>query len=451
MERKIARLGALMIAAGLAGCGEEPHPETDPCQAGAEICAGWDRECLGSPEGFRCGNCLAVASGTCVDLTVSANLSHASLLPQRACGDAVAYQVLSLTSNRGILAEVPMAGCLETGDEVVLINAQGMRSKIANVGRYEELTVASVEGPEVIFETDKVDFYGESSSGDEGIGSALGEQRVLLQRVAHYSTLSISTGTTLTVDPWDGERGGMLFLKVDGLLLVDGVIELDGAGFEGGDWPRIPQYGFYTGFQGSSIDGIGVESSEPHAGAGGGGEAGAECYTGSTYEGSRLCGGPGGGGYSASGGAGEPGMHDGTCGSSDNGAQGGSAYGQDFPGRLYLGSGGGGGGSGPWPGMVGGHGGAGGGLLYLDVGALELAGTLSSKGADGTLGISSIPFKSRGAGGSGGSVLVISKRALAPDIAAHVDVRGGRSENDDWSSGAGGGTGSSGRVSLSAP
>ena len=163
------------------------------------------------------------------------NLSTAPLFPAsgRTCGDAVGYSVTGLTATSATVTPSPTPGCLAPGDEVLVLNAQGTATRVANIGNYELLTVADVTGAVVTFTTAKTRFYGAAAASDAGVGTGAGDQKVLLQRVPRYPSLVVPSGASLVVTPWNGLTGGVLAFRADALT-VDGVIGLPASGYRAG-------------------------------------------------------------------------------------------------------------------------------------------------------------------------------------------------------------------------
>ncbi len=118
------------------------------------------------------------------------------------------------------------------GDEALLIEPQGA-SAIASsaAGAWELLTVSSVGEGLVSFTTRIAGTYGASPS------APLGGERVLLQRVPHFTDVVVDTGATLTTSAWAGQLGGVLAIRASGTVTVRGAINADGLGYRGGVSP----------------------------------------------------------------------------------------------------------------------------------------------------------------------------------------------------------------------
>ena len=140
-------------------------------------------------------------------------------------GPAPSYAVAQLgaASARVNSASVALSG----GDEVVLWDAQGGVSGSGNAGAYEFLTVASASGDTVAFSTPVRGYYG--AAADQNVAL----QHVVLQRVPHFSSLTVAPGGVLTTAPWSGSAGGLLLVRVAGLAKIQGDVDMDGKGFRG--------------------------------------------------------------------------------------------------------------------------------------------------------------------------------------------------------------------------
>jgi|GEM_PF-2854617 len=169
----------------------------------------------------------------------STNLSQAPLFPAsgRTCGDAVAYSVIGLSATTATVTPTPTGDCLTAGDEVLLLNAQGTAGHVDNIGVYELLTVADVTGDVVTFTTAKTRFYGDASGGDANIGTGAADQKVVLQRVPSYPSVTIPSGATVTVDGWNGLTGGVLALRAASLD-VAGALSVNQVGYRPGRWSQ---------------------------------------------------------------------------------------------------------------------------------------------------------------------------------------------------------------------
>ena len=224
--------------------------------------------------------------------------------------------------------------------------------------------------------------------------------------IPNLQSLLITDGAVLTANPWNGDQGGRIVLKVQGTLLVatGSSISVNGLGYRGGA---------HSNWQGESYDGTPDDTSNRNFGGGGGG----------TSSNSRYLPG-GGGGYGTSG-------DDGLVGNR-NGGEGGATYGSESLEVLYLGSGGGGGASrrGDAPG------GNGGGAISLNAGRLQVEGGIRASGNNGGENDAA-----GGGGGSGGSIRLRVTSAILGT--GNVTAQGGLGGPDSP-----GGNGGVGRIRL---
>ncbi len=364
----------------------------------------------------------------------------------RACadgGDAVGYPVARLEASLVELALPPAEGCLQPGDEVLLINLQGATDGLGQVGSYELSKVHGVSGKRVMLAAPKRAFFGRESGSDEGVGTSPGEQRVVVQRVPVYSRLEVRAGAELTADAWNGQLGGVLALRVLGESLVDGRVHMDARGYRGGPTTEPAES---PGTQGESLAGLGATATFANLGGGGGGIGD------QTRLGCQQDGNPGGGGGHVTPGRSAVVMD--LCEGAGAGA-GGQRY--DLPGRLFLGSGGGSAGTDNIrvDNPPGGAGGAGGGIVWLLSDSITGRGAISARGAAGVgdppgtecLGYSVVDCYDHtgpGGGGAGGSVRL---------TAARIDLRsyaapGGRGGNGNDAVAGNGGDGGDGLVLI---
>jgi hypothetical protein len=348
--------------------------------------------------------------------------------------------VTALTGSTATLVAAPAAGCLELGDEVLLINLQGTAAHFGNVGNYETLRVSAVTGSAVTFSKAKARFYGDAADDDANLGVTRSNQRVMLQRVPNYQNVSVAAAGGLSAGAWDGIKGGVLFFRAAGVVSVAGTLDMSGKGYAGGLQNTLVNT---TGQQGESIHGLGTNLAEASQGAGGGGIGDANACD--SYGASG-----GGGGYAAPGGDGSN-----AC-----SGKGGSAYGNaSLLMQLMLGSGGGAGGTDNVlsDNPPGGFGGRGGGIVVVAAANLQVTGTLVSGGTDGEGDLvagcdngasttSCWDYSGPGGAGSGGSVLLdASESSLGAELVSASGGLGGLGNPS-----GDGGDGANGRIAVHA-
>lgn len=254
---------------------------------------------------------------------------------------------------------------------------------------------------------------------------------MILQRVPHYRNVTVTSSGNLKVSPFDpfrnlsggsASRTGVLAFRASGTVLVQGVLQANGAGWDGG---RAIDGGV-RGTAGGSIWGVaGSGGTDPNRGGGGAGN-----YCGST------------GGSGAGGSYGTTGASVASCAGCAGGTAG-IVLGDAQMSRLFLGSGGGAGSSSSsCASMIGGRGGGG---VFVLAENLVVTGTIRANGTDG--GASCGGTRGGGGGGSGGFVWLSAGTAtLAADSVQATGGVGGATTGTCASTP--GGVGGQGRIRL---
>ena len=351
----------------------------------------------GPTSGFGGDGALTVSSST--------TWSDWSLLDTAAAAGATSLTVDDVT---------PFA----EGDEVLVLSQQG-----TDAGQYQFVFVAGVSGSTLTVEPPLDDAYSGSSV-------------VLVQRVPHYTTLSVAAGVTLTADAWAGAGGAVLVVRATDTLTVAGTITTSSLGFRGGSGIAGCCSTYPT--QGESTTGTGSYSASANLGGGG-------TYT-MTADGGES---GGGGAYGTDG-------DDGTHYTGSVLGNGGGSYGVAALTSWFLGSGGGGGSpdtesDGRGSGNVTGDGGDGGGLVALYAGTtLSVSGSVLASGSDGEDGVSDGGEVGGGGAGAGGTVLLAAPTVA---ISGTVAATGGTGGSSAWHDGspygsAYGGDGGDGRIRI---
>jgi hypothetical protein len=242
------------------------------CLTGVTACSSGFPLCVTSPlaDGTACdaGVC---GGGTCrATLAVAGtiNLTHDTLTPGRACAEAPSYAVTAV-QGQGVALSAAPGGCLNVGDEVLLINLQGQPGAVANVGAWETLQVATVIGTAVTFDSPMTRAYGDAEGSNAGISD--GGQKLMVLRVPAFGMLSIAAGASITADAWNGQLGGVVALRAVTLQL-DGVLTAGALGYRVGQWSRDDgscSDNLQTG-AGESIDGLGADAPDANYGGSGG-------------------------------------------------------------------------------------------------------------------------------------------------------------------------------------
>jgi len=334
--------------------------------------------------------------------------------------DAVHYAVQSISGATVTTSEEAQG--LAAGDEAVLINLGGIATDYGTVGAWALVEIAAVDGATVELGTDPGVLFAEAGNED------LGGQTVVLQRVPNYTNVTLHSGATLTVTPWDRSGGGLMFLRATGGLHVQGsaAIDLTGLGYDGG---RVESAGC-DGYQGESI-----------AGGGLGGACGGSYNEGIGADAANM----GGGGCNitgAGGGHGSYGLPGEAWSSGYSAPSGGNTYGDEALTALHLGSGGGG----VWNGSDGTEapGGDGGGIAVVAAASITVddGGEIRTLGSD-TAGWSTGSYSYGAGGGAGGTLWLITQVLSAAEHSLIARGGAGESSHDRY-----GGDGGDGRVRV---
>ena len=184
--------------------------------------------------------------------------------------DATAGDFSIDINNSGASTIGTLWGPLAAGDLVMIIQMQGATIlggvnnitwgdivSYNNCGLYEFKEVQDVPNGTTI----------EFTCPIENSYSASGHVQVI--RVPRFNTLTVDGGT-ITSLPWNGTRGGIVAIEVNGLttLINGGEIDVTGQGFRGGIMDNVTNYGFMNfssnsqndgGEKGESIAGFGPE------------------------------------------------------------------------------------------------------------------------------------------------------------------------------------------------
>ncbi|MCP3136485.1 adventurous gliding motility protein AgmC [Pyxidicoccus xibeiensis] len=256
--------------------------------------------------------------------------------------------------------------------------------------------------------------------------------------VREYTSVTVSSGTSLLAPPWDGSSGGIVAFLATGTVTNNGRISADGAGFRGGVFASHEERNGCTGLdvppeQGGAYKGEGVVVDRYGVAAGRGnlvnGGGGGNCHNS----------GGGGGGHVGTGGMG------GRTSNRDNGREegglGGIAVRYSVYEQLVFG---GGGGAGEGNNDVGSGGGMGGGVVFVRANAVTGAGVFS---ANGESVAPTLADDGAGGGGAGGAVMLRTVGALACASAQARGGNGGSVTDATFTLGPGGG-GSGGVVLM---
>ena len=336
----------------------------------------------------------------------------------RAYADGIAYWVDAPADAASSVTRVSGSDTngIVAGDEVLLIHMQGAFGDVADRGNYEFLEVQSVSLGTITFTTPTTKSYD---------GTTPSNQKVVVQRVPNYTSVTLDSTDLLTASAWDGlvttptgtagYLTGIVVFRATGTVDVGAgtSIDVDGLGYVGGAGGSTG-----GGINGESYDGSVGSGGDDTVSGGTGGNPGTDGGGGSSnldpntsVEGTR--GGGGGGGNvddsslnDGGGGAGGGGYGDGGGGGgggSDNGSGGGAGGLGGTTGPPGPGTGGGGGGEGgdTPPGYPGGNAGTAGGGTG-NGGAAGSGLTETGQGGGGFVGGAGFGGVGGGGGGGGG-------------------------------------------------
>ena len=109
------------------------------------------------------------------------------------CADGIAYRIEGSTATGNSVDRFSVSDDLSNGiaagDEVLLINLQGVAGDTADVGNHEFLEVLSVTATTITFA---------SSISNSYDGTVPGNQMVVVQRVPNYTTVTLDGTDLLT-------------------------------------------------------------------------------------------------------------------------------------------------------------------------------------------------------------------------------------------------------------
>jgi hypothetical protein len=353
-------------------------------------------------------------------------------------GDLVVSTTIDVNVDRSVLsasfgpgpATIQLASpAFAVGDEVLVHQTQC--SIASRAGQYDLAMVQAVAGDMVTLSGLRHAYL--SGSSEQPAPNANVAQVV---RIPHYRNVHILPQGRIRPGTWAGEEGGIVAMRVRGLLQVEGLITTDALGFFGGAGDNAGTD--EQANQGESYRGLGSESVLANDGGGGGGRT----QISPADDGA----GGGGAGHELPGEDGVP--HN----SSGIGGEGGDAYPVSTLARgpLLFGSGGGGGSIDlESDGLGNGHsgnGGRGGGIVLILARFVDISGAIRARGENGANAANSRAEHGGGGGGSGGTILLIYDQGSIAPGALLVDGGVGGLASGDVMSQARGGVGSAGHA-----
>ena len=326
------------------------------------------------------------------------------------------------------------AGGFSTGDQVMVIQMQHN----TQAGNYELKMVESVTGNTITVIAGLTHNYHQDTATTNA-------SRAQVVKVPRYNTVTITPGSSLSAQPWNGSTGGILVLDASGNVTIESgaTIDVSGLGFRGA-LQNSRTDSWHDGYRGEGhTGGHNSQAALTNTSGGGGGIAGCP--------GDGNAGGGGGGGNL---GAGENGNSYYSCtqGSAAPGkGQGGSAIASANSGKLLLGGGGGSGGLHNTSGFTG-PAGNGGGIIHIRAASITVDGSIEANGTAATP-FSGAPgnYKGGSGGGAGGTIDLITDASIS---STNIQVQGGHGSNGyirssgsyknstpEWQKGGSGGVG----------
>jgi uncharacterized repeat protein (TIGR01451 family) len=123
-------------------------------------------------------------------------------------------------------------------DDLVLIMQMQDSAVPANAGLYEYAQIRSIAGNVITLNRNLTNSYVQSVTAAANVTTAWRTFQVV--RIPQYASATISTGNTVNADRWtvnnaNGQgTGGIVAMDVAGSMVLNGTINVDGAGFRGG-------------------------------------------------------------------------------------------------------------------------------------------------------------------------------------------------------------------------
>ncbi len=158
----------------------------------------------------------------------------------RIYADGIVYRVVApadaASSVTRFSGSDTLSNGIAAGDEVLLIHMQGAAGDVADRGNYEFLEVQSVSASTITFTTSTTKSYD---------GTTASNQKVVVQRVPNYTSVTLDSTDSLTASAWDGLATtptgaagyltGIVVFKATGAVDVGATanIDVDGLGYAG--------------------------------------------------------------------------------------------------------------------------------------------------------------------------------------------------------------------------
>lgn len=291
----------------------------------------------------------------------------------RGTADGINFSVTANTAsgqNQITVSTTPTG--LAVNNEILIINLQG-----TNGGTYETNTISAINSNTLTLGGNLTNAYNGTTD------------KIVVQRIPQYTSVTISSGATLTADAWNGTKGGVVFFRANGTFSNSGTINANTLGYRGAAQNTAS---YAQGYQGEGYTAAGGATSNPNTVGGGGGRY--ICSTGGCPWASAS--GGGGGAYGAGGTDGGGFTGQGTSAPGFGGVAAGVAN------LTTLIFGGGGGAGGSTCGGYGAGGGTGGGIIYIAANTVTNSGSITANGATAPSNSSNQTCNGATTGGAGG-------------------------------------------------
>jgi len=270
-------------------------------------------------------------------------------------------------------------------------------------------------------------------------GTAFSNQLVVVQRVPQWTSVTISSGGSLTANDWAGgsSPGGLLVFRATGTVTVDSGAALTSMPRGTEEGPVLPEDQLTVTRVKATAAPLQLALEQLRRWGGG-----------DRLNSGDICGqGGAGASYGTSGTTGDYGT---SCNSQLPENTAGATYGAAELTTLYLGSGGGSGADeSDSTGGTTGSGGDGGGIIVIFADTISVSGAIEAKGSDGGTYATDCSDNGSGGGGSGGSIYFAANTAtLGTTLVKATGGAGGAGGCSGWH--GAGGNGGSGRIRVEA-
>ena len=199
--------------------------------------------------------------------------------------DNVKTVVSSLSDTGSNIVYVGNPSGFSINDEILIISLQDPTTgnvEYNATGQYETKFIESIDGNTFTLSEPLINSYDPSN-----------DRKHQVQKIPHYNNVSVNG--TWTTEDWNGESGGVFFVRILGTLEINypnGRIRMDGKGYRGGAGAGSLEG---SGIDGEGIGGYGDESINGGIGGNAGGIGYGASYTNSDIYNRMTLGGGGGG------------------------------------------------------------------------------------------------------------------------------------------------------------